>query len=160
MKRSLSILFCFAVTFGADADILRLSEPVTQSAQSETFGIKIDYTLPKVSMQNLVTDPSLHMANPFRVEARIAKVCQKKGCFFIAQQDQYVLRVSFRNYGFFIPTDSSGKIVMMAGKLVQKHVSPQQVAHFKDDLKSETDSIKPGVIFEIVADSVKIPRSG
>lgn len=159
MKSTLSIVFGFALTFTANADTLRLSAPVTQDAQSETFGVKLDNSLPKLSMQDLVTDSTSYLAKPFQVEARIAKVCQKKGCFFIAQQEQHILRVSFRDYSFFIPTDSSGKTVILAGELIQKEISPKQAAHFKADLKSETDMVKAGVVYEIVAHSVKIPRS-
>jgi hypothetical protein len=159
MKLALSTLIGFILTLGVNAETLRLSEPVTQDAQSETFGVKLDRSLPKLNMSNLVIDSSSHLAKPFQVEARIAKVCQKKGCFFIAQQDQHILRVSFRDYGFFIPTDSSGKTVTLAGELVKKEVSLEQAAHFKADLKSETHMLKSGVVYEIVADSVKIPRS-
>jgi hypothetical protein len=159
MKRAFSTLIGFVLTLGVSANTLRLSEPVVQDAQSETFGVKLDNSLPKQSMASLVTDSHFHLAEPFQVEARIAKVCQKKGCFFIAQQDQHILRVSFRNYSFFIPTDSSGKTVTLAGELVQQKISPEHAAHFKADLKSETDMVKPGVVYEIVADSVKIPRS-
>ncbi len=90
-------------------------------------------------------------------EARVTKVWQKKSCLFIAQQDKHILRVSFRDYGFFIPTDSNGKTVTLAGELVQKRLSSEQVAHFKADLKSDTAMLTPGVVYEIVADSVKIP---
>jgi hypothetical protein len=159
MKRALSTLVGFALTFGVYAETLRLSEPVTQDAQSETFGVKLDHSLPKLSMQELATNSPSHLAKPFQVETRIAKVCQKKGCFFIAQQNQHMLRVSFRDYGFFIPTDSSGKTVTLAGVLVQKDISPEQAAHFEADLKSKTSMLKLGLIYEIVADSVKIPRS-
>jgi hypothetical protein len=159
MKRALSTLVGFALTFGVYAEKLRLSEPVTQDAQSETFGVKLDHSLPKLSLASLVTDSASYLAKPFQIEARIAKVCQKKGCFFIAEQDQHILRVSFRDYGFFIPTDSSGKTVTLAGELVQKDISPEQAVHFKADLKSETDMLKLGVVYEIVADSVRIPRS-
>jgi hypothetical protein len=158
MKFTLGTVIYFALTFGLHAKTLRLSEPVIQDAQSETFGVKLDESLPKLSMASLVSDSSSFLAEPFQVEARIAKVCQKKGCFFIAQQQQHVLRVSFRDYGFFIPTDSSGKSVIIAGQLVQKEISPEQAAHFKADLKSETDMLKSGLVYEIVADSVKIPR--
>ena len=159
MKRVLSTLIYLCLTFNVYAETLRLSEPVAQDAQSETFGVKLDNSLPKLSMKSLVTDSYSHLAKSFQVEARIAKVCQKKGCFFIAQKDQHILRVSFRDYGFFIPTDSSGKTVTLTGELVQKDISPEQAAHFKADLKSETDMVKPGVVYEIVADSVKIPRN-
>lgn len=159
MKHRFVILIGLALTLAVNAETLRLSEPVIQDSQNETFGVKLDHSLPKLSMASLVTDPSSHLTKPFQVEARIAKVCQKKGCFFIAQQDQHILRVSFRDYGFFIPTNSSGKTVTLAGKLVQKFISPKQAAHFKTDLKSETEMLKPGVVYEIVADSIRIPRS-
>jgi hypothetical protein len=159
MKSIINILFGFSLTFSVNAETIRLSEPVAQDPQSETFGVILDNSLPKLSMQHLVTDSASHLAKPFQVKARIAKVCQKKGCFFIAQQEQHILRVSFRDYGFFIPTDSSGKTVTLAGELVQKDISPEQAAHFKADLKSDTDMLKSGVVYEIVADSVRIPRS-
>ncbi len=157
MKHFFTVLTGLILTFEVYADTLRLSEPVAQDAQSETFGVKINNSLPILSMQDLVTDSPSHLAKPFQVEARIATVCQKKGCFFIAQQDQHILRVSFRDYGFFIPTDSNGKTVTLAGELVQKRLSSEQVAHFKADLKSDTAMLTPGVVYEIVADSVKIP---
>ncbi|MEP1445497.1 MAG: DUF4920 domain-containing protein [Paraglaciecola sp.] len=159
MKPTLSLLVGLIFTFSISAKVVRLSEPVTQDAKTETFGVALDKTLPKLSMQDLTIESSSHLAKPFQVEARIAKVCQKKGCFFIAQQDQHILRVSFRDYGFFIPTDSSGKTVILAGELVQKEISPEQAAHFKADLNSESDLVKPGAVYEIVADSVTIPRS-
>ena len=161
MKHLFNILFGLTgiiLTFEVYANTLRLSEPVTQTAQSETFGVELDNSLPKLSMQDLVTNSPAHLTKGFQVEARIARVCQKKGCFFIAQQDQHILRVSFRDYGFFIPTDSNGKTVILAGELVQKELSLEQVAHFKADLKSDTAMVTPGVVYEIVADSVKIPR--
>jgi hypothetical protein len=157
MKRTFGILIGFIFTFNICAEVVRLSEPVAQDDKTETFGVILDASLPKLSMEELAIDSSSHLTKPFQVEARIAKVCQKKGCFFIAQQDQHILRVSFRDYGFFIPTDTSGKTVTLAGELIQKDISPEQAAHFKADLKSDTELVKPGVVYEIVADSVRIP---
>ena len=162
MKHRFVILIGLTLTFAvnaANAETLRLSEPVIQDSQSETFGAKLDHSLPKLSMASLVTDSASHLTKSFQVEARIAKVCQKKGCFFIVQQDQHTLRISMRDYGFFIPTNSSGKTVTLAGELVQKVISSGQAAHFKADLKGETGMLKAGVVYEIVADSIKIPCS-
>ena len=158
MKSILNIIIGLSLSISVYAETIRLSEPVAQDANSETFGVILDKSLPTLSMQDLAIDATSHLTKPFQVEARIAKVCQKKGCFFIAQQDQHILRVSFRDYGFFIPTDSSGKTVTLAGVLVQKDISPEQAAHYKADLNSDTEMVKPGVVYEIVADSVRIPR--
>ena len=158
MKTVLKMLIVMIIALDVSAEPIRLSEPVTQDALSETFGAILDNTLPKLSMANLVTDAASHLAKPFQVEARIAKVCQKKGCFFIAQQEEHVLRVSFRDYGFFIPTDSSGKTVTLSGELIQKTLTAEQSTHFNADLKSDKKVLKPGLVYEIVADSIKIPR--
>lgn len=158
MKSILNIIIGLSLSISVYAETIRLSEPVAQDANSETFGVILDKSLPTLSMQDLAINSTSHLTKPFQVEARIAKVCQKKGCFFIAQQDQHILRVSFRDYGFFIPTDSSGKTVTLAGVLVQKDISPEQAAHYKADLNSDTEMVKPGVVYEIVADSVRIPR--
>lgn len=137
---------------------IRLSEPVAQDQETETFGQQLDESLPILSMETLVNEPTIHLGQPFQTQVRIAKVCQKKGCFFIAQQEQHILRVSFRDYEFFIPTDSRGKTVTLTGELIQKSVSAEQSAHLNADLKSDTKVIQPGVVYEIVADSIRIPR--
>lgn len=165
MKRilPLSIIFSATLTIAiqslALADTIRLSEPVATNETTETFGEALNSSLQKVSITELMTQPKVHLGKPFQVETKIAKVCQKKGCFFIAQQNEHTLRVSFKDYGFFIPTDSSGKTVVMAGELVQKQMSKEQAAHFTADLQTESSAIKAGVVYEIVATSVRIPLS-
>ena len=139
--------------------VIRLSEPVSQDEQSETFGAVFDTSLETLEMADLVNQSEQHLGNPFQVTTRIAKVCQKKGCFFIAQQNQYVLRVSFRDYSFFIPTDSSGKTVTLSGELIKKERSPEQAAHFNSDLNNQSNPLQSGTVYEIVADSIRIPRN-
>ena len=158
MKHLAIIMFALALSVSAHSKTIRLSKPVAQDTQTETFGAILNESLPKLTMAKLANHSTSYLNKPFQVETRIAKVCQKKGCFFIAQQDEHILRVSFRDYGFFIPTDSSGKTVIIAGELIQKDLSPEQATHYKADLKSNSDEIKPGVVYEIVADSVKIPK--
>ena len=139
------------------AETLRLSEPVATNATSETFGSALNTDLPHVSLTELSQAPVSYIGKPFQLETKISKVCQKKGCFFIAQQNEHVLRVSFKDYGFFIPTDSSGKTVLLSGELIEKEVSEKQAEHFKSDLKTDSKAIKPGIVYEIVATSVQIP---
>ncbi len=159
MKRLFAITVIFAFSFSVFADPIRLSEPVVADEASETFGAILDTRLPGVTLQSLVAEPDKHLGKAFKLETRIGKVCQKKGCFFVAQQGRDALRVSFKDYGFFIPTDSSGKTVTLAGKLIEKQLAPEQVAHFESDLQEKSAAIKPGLVYEIVAESIQIPRS-
>ncbi|MEM8769079.1 MAG: DUF4920 domain-containing protein [Pseudomonadota bacterium] len=139
------------------ADALRLSEPVTEDAKTETFGARLDESLPTMSLAELIAAAEEKLDQPVLVETRVGRVCQKKGCFFLATEGDLAVRVSFKDYGFFVPTDSSNKTVTLAGRLVQREVSAEQAAHFNSDLKGA--SVAAGVVYEIVADGVRIPKS-
>jgi len=141
---------------GNDATVVRLSEPVSQTLTTETFGQPIDWRLPRFALSQLVGLPKEHMGTSFLVEPRIAQVCQKRGCFFIAQDGNYSVRVAFRDYGFFRPTDSAGKTVTLSGELIERQMSEAQAAHYAADLGG-TD-VASGKVYEILADAVQVPR--
>lgn len=140
------------------ADTIRLSEPVASDANSETFGEPLDQSLPQLSLEELVTNAENNLGKEVVVETRIAKVCQKKGCFFMATDGALAVRVSFKDYGFFIPTDSSGKHVTLSGELIERELSAEQAAHYSADMADASSKLEAGNVYEIVADSVRIPR--
>lgn len=49
------------------------------------------------------------------------------------------------------------------GRLIQRELSEKQAAHFQSDLKADpqvaSQTVKPGVVYEIVASGVKIPKA-
>ena len=90
---------------------------------------------------------------------RIAKVCQKKGCFFVATEGALTARVSFKDYGFFIPTDSGGKDVVLQGKFSRESVSKAEADHYAEDLGEATASNPERFQYSIVATAISIPRS-
>lgn len=151
------------VTSGAalaadETKVIRLSEPVERTAESETFGAPLDESIPAMTLDELAADGGQYVGQPVRVVARVAKVCQKKGCFFIAQDGSSVMRISFKDYGFFVPTDISGKHVTFVGEVVARDVSSEEAAHFAADLGGQGEMLKPGKTYEFVATSVRVPR--
>nr|WP_241664432.1 DUF4920 domain-containing protein [Ningiella ruwaisensis] len=152
---------------------IRLSEPVETSKDAEIFGATLDETLPVVNLKQLSESPSNYVDKAFMLKTKISKVCQKKGCFFIAQEGDKTIRVAFKDYAFFIPTDSANKLVTLNGTLVKKELSEAQAAHFNQDLQAQTinekasnpevnsdDAVTPlsaGVVYEILASSIRIP---
>lgn len=159
MKQTIILLLILCASSMLSAQTISLSEPVAKDSNSETYGQVLNTALKAVSISDLATGSAQYINQPFQLKTRIAKVCQKKGCFFIAQQNEHVFRVSFKDYGFFIPTDSSGKTVLLNGELIQKEISEEQAAHFSADLQAESGEIEHGIVYEIVASSVKIPLS-
>jgi hypothetical protein len=141
-----------------EAKVIRLSEPVEQTADSETFGELLDESVPMVALEELANDGGDYIGQPIRVIARVSEVCQKKGCFFIAQEGSSVMRISFKDYGFFVPTDISGKRVTFTGEVVAREVTVDEAAHYAEDLGAADSPVEPGKVYEIVATSVRVPR--
>ena len=137
--------------------VVRLSEPVESTADYETFGTALDESLASVTLAALVEDGNSYLGEPLLLTARVSQVCQKKGCFFIAQDGGTILRVSFKDYGFFVPTDISGRRVTMVGELVEREISEDQAEHMNEDL-GDPDAMQAGTVYEIVATSVRVPR--
>ena len=142
----------------AESEVIRLSEPVEVTPAYEVFGSKLSEAGEPLSLGDLMEDNQKYLEQEVLVETRIAKVCQKKGCFFVAQEGQSTARVTFKDYGFFIPTDSGGKTVVLLGTFSRKSVSKEQAEHYAADL-GETAAAKPEKFeYSIVASAIKVPR--
>ncbi|CAN5889348.1 DUF4920 domain-containing protein [soil metagenome] len=69
-----------------------------------------------------------------KVEGKIVDVCQKKGCWMeLALADGENIRVTFKDYGFFVPKDASGKTVIMDGYAYNNTTSVAQLRHYAED---------------------------
>lgn len=159
MFKTLLVSFIFFFTVTTSAQVVRLSQPVTSDDKTETFGTVLDSSLEQVNLATLLSNPDKYVETPFALRTEIAKVCQKKGCFFIAKEAHLSIRVAFKDYGFFVPSDSYNKVVTLNGLLVKKQLSQKQADHFNQDLKSENALLKAGKTFEIVAAAVQIPKA-
>ena len=78
---------------------------------------------------------------------------------FIAQHGADSVRITFEDYGFFIPTDSGGKTVTLAGNFSRKTVSKEETEHIAEDLGEEPPENVPEFQYSIVATGISIPRS-
>jgi hypothetical protein len=152
-----TLAICILSAQAIAADAKRLSEPVEVTDQAEVFGAPLNADARSTSLEALLDDPADYVDTAIRVEARISEVCQKKGCFMIATSGKQAVRISFKDYGFFVPTDTGGKTVTVTGTLIERTLSEEQAAHLREDAGSDT--IQAGTIYEIVADAVSIPRS-
>jgi hypothetical protein len=96
-------------------DAIRLSEPVEVTDTHEVFGAPVGRLADATPLAEIIAASERHDGREVRATARVSQVCQKKGCFFIAQDGDAVARVTFADYGFFVPTDSGGKDVTIVG---------------------------------------------
>lgn len=80
-----------------------------------------------------------------KLAGTINSCCQKKGCWMMVDlgNDQE-MRVSFKDYSFFVPLESAGRKVIMEGIARYEVTSIEDLKHFAEDAgksQAEIDSI-------------------
>ncbi len=145
-------------TLAADNAVKQLSEPVEVTATHKVFGSALPESGTTLSLGDLMGNKDKYLGQEVLVETRIAKVCKKKGCFFVAQEGASTVRVTFKDYSFFIPTDSGGKDVVLLGTFSRKAVSKKDAEHYSADLGEKAAASPEKFEYSIVASAISIPK--
>jgi hypothetical protein len=96
------------------------------------------------------------------LKGTIEKTCEKKGCWMtVTDENGAVTRVTFKDYGFFVPTEGAeGKDVVFEGIAKRKITDVATLRHFAEDegkSQEEIDAItEPKEEIEFVASGVVI----
>ena len=151
-----AIAACFSVAQASDDGVIRLSEPVAVTDAAEIFGAPLNEDANPATLSAILKRPDQFVGSAVRVEAKISQVCRRKGCFMIATSGEGAIRISFKDYAFFVPTDTGGKTVTFTGTVIARELSEEQAAHLREDAGS--DAIEAGPVYEIVADAVSVPK--
>ncbi len=107
--------------------------------------------LDSLSIATALAEPAKYQQSNHIITGRITKVCQKQGCWMIVADGDAFARVDFNDHAFLIPKDASGQAEVY-GRLVEKELSAEQVAHYAEEGAGEL----PAKSFELIADAVKI----
>lgn len=72
--------------------------------------------------------------DPVKVSGDVNAACQMKGCWMTMQLDEETeMRVRFKDYGFFVPKDCSGKTAIVEGKAFYDTTSVEMLRHYAVD---------------------------
>ena len=139
MKAALAVLMLFTVLSGCDA---KPSEPsgVPKSepgpAKRAQFGesIKPGESAP---LGTVLSGPAGFAGRSVIVEGAVRQACTRRGCWMeLAEsldKSQPGCRVTFKDYGFFVPLDSAGKKARVQGQVQVKTVQPSSVKHMEEE---------------------------
>ena len=136
--------------------VVRLSEPSESTSSYELFGEPLPSTGEALGLGELIENSAQYQGDEVLVHTRIARVCQKKGCFFMATEGPATARITFKDYGFFIPTDSGGKQAMLYGVFSRQPVSEAEAEHYAEDLGDSGTPKAEDFSYSIVASGIKI----
>ena len=98
------------------------------------------------------------------LRGEVNKVCQAKGCWMtIAAGGEEEMMVKFKDYGFFMPKDISGREVVMDGIAFYQVTSVEELRHYAEDAGKSAEEIamitEPKRELHFLADGVKLLRN-
>ncbi|RNC86762.1 MAG: DUF4920 domain-containing protein [Winogradskyella sp.] len=97
-----------------------------------------------------------------KMKGKITDVCSKKGCWMkLDMGNDKTVRVTFKDYGFFVPTDASGEVVIN-GKAFVKEISVDELKHYAEDAGESPEDIakitEPEMAMSFEADGVLLKK--
>jgi len=128
------LLVVWAPLSGAASDTL--PEPAS------TFGAAV--TLEQATpLGQVLAAPDEFTAQPVLLRGRLTDVCQKKGCWTVLMDGESVVRVSFQDYGFFLPKDALGAEALVQGVASVRELSEREARHYASESRDgDPDAIQ------------------
>lgn len=78
-----------------------------------------------------------------KLVATIEECCQKKGCWMkVDMGDGNTMRVTFKDYGFFVPMDAAGRQVVMEGVASYEETTVEALRHYAEDAGQSAEEIE------------------
>ena len=76
-----------------------------------------------------------------KAKGKIVEVCQAKGCWMTLDLgENELMRVKFKDYGFFVPKDATGKTAIIQGVAKKEVIGVDELKHLAEDAgKSEQE---------------------
>jgi len=87
-----------------------------------------------VSVAALLPTITSEESQPVQVRGEVVQVCQSKGCWLtLATDGDIMVRVTFKDYEFFVPKDIAGREVLLEGITWLDEVSKDHQQHYAED---------------------------
>ena len=143
---------------------LASAAPAAAAPAHQTFGAPLG-TSPAAPLSEVLKAPDKYADQTVTVEGQVRKACTRKGCWMELSEAQDVAapgcRVTFKDYGFFVPTDSAGSRAKVEAKVESKTIKPEMVAHLESEGAKFADKAADGSAREVrlVATGVEMWRN-
>ncbi len=122
--------------------------PVLGQAKSgksaEVYGEKPTMTSKPMSLSTAIAKASEYKGKEVLLVSEVGEVCEKKGCWMGLKEGDKKARVTFKDYGFFVPVKLRGKKVRIQGEFLETKMTEGEARHYLEDAgksKAEIDAM-------------------
>jgi hypothetical protein len=131
-------------------------------ATFSTFAIAENYGAPvkagkPTSLESAIKQLDKADSADVLVAAKVEKICVVKGCWMGLVSSSGDVRVTFKDYAFFVPPSLIGKQVVVDGKLQKVTMTLDETKHYVKDAGGDPATVtQPRVEYRIVANGVEV----
>jgi len=140
------------------------TENATKALAYNSFGKEINDTDALTSERMMVHYASMKAGDTVnaKMKGTISEVCSKKGCWMkLDMGNDKVVRVTFKDYGFFMPLNATGEVVVN-GKAYVSETSVDDLKHYAEDAGESAEDIakitEPEITYAFEADGVLLAK--
>ncbi|MBT8375634.1 MAG: DUF4920 domain-containing protein [Bacteroidia bacterium] len=166
--KKISLLIVLFISILACKDKKETELAIDENIQDEltyaSYGEKIsdDEALEADKMLALFADIKVGDTISAKMKGTINEVCSVKGCWMtLKMDDEHQVRVTFKDYGFFMPLDASGDVVIN-GKAYVSETSVEDLKHYAEDAGKTEEEIaaitEPKLTYAFEADGVLLKQ--
>ena len=136
---------------------------VPAPAGHKTFGAPLGAS-PVAALTDVLKSPDKFADRTVTVEGNVRSACTRKGCWMELAPGTEAgapgCRVTFKDYGFFVPTDSAGSRARVEAKVETKQIKPSMVSHLEEEGAKFAEKAPDGSATEVrlVATGVEMWR--
>ena len=114
--------------------------------------------LAAISLKQAIAEKATDTNGMTKIEGQITEVCQAKGCWMILVDGDTYARVTFEDYGFFVPMETSMQRSVVYGTLTEHVLTGEQAEHYAQDAGAKSTLALEGEVkeYSIVARSVQL----
>lgn len=118
---------------------------IPSQPKGQYFGQSFDYSEAK-SINEIAAEKVDSVGRFVVVSGTVESVCQSRGCWLTLKTENGSIRSTFKDYGFFVPKDLSGKEVILSGIIREENVAASMEQHFLEDAGDTTKTVMPDFI--------------
>ncbi len=128
-----------AIVFLISANVY--AQEVKKAVSGVTYGKTID-SKNALAVDALKSKMNSTEALNAKVTGKVLEVCSKKGCWMkLENANGEPMRVTFKDYGFFMPENIVGKNVVIKGISKVKTTSVAELKHYAEDAGKSKEEI-------------------
>jgi hypothetical protein len=143
LRASVVLSLVVLVSCNKSREPVEPSAPPTAAASAaappsarQTFGAPLGQS-PSTTLAEVLKAPDKFAEQTVTVQGEVRRACTRKGCWMELGESQDAgspgCRVTFKDYGFFVPTDSAGAKARVEAKVESKVVKPSMVTHLEEE---------------------------